>query len=122
MASSKPKTARIPVENRRHRRHSRHRVEFRVTLSHFLGNDYARLGGHSRDLSVGGIGILLAADLNGGEVVDLNFKIPGLHALWEVRAVVRYRSGYQYGLEFLSLSEEQRGRLEEILKKSKTVE
>jgi hypothetical protein len=72
--------------------------------------------GHCRDLSAAGIGILLAADLNGGEVVSLSFLLPGTAAVWNVRAVVRYRRGYQYGFEFLSLTQEQRDALQNCLK------
>lgn len=121
MSSSKPKLAKIAFDERRQRRVSRHRVEFRVTLSHFLGDDYANLEGHSRNLSMSGIGILMAAELNSSEVVDLSFQIPGLSVPWEIRAVVRYRRGYQYGLEFVSLTEEQQSQLEKVLKKSKVV-
>ncbi len=120
MSSSKTKLAKIAFDERRQRRVTRHRVEFRVTLSHFLGDNYAKLEGHSRNLSMSGIGILLAAELNSSEVVDLSFQIPGLSAPWEIRAVVRYR-GYQYGLEFMSLTEEQQSQLEKVLKKSKVV-
>jgi hypothetical protein len=121
MSSAETKLAKIAFDERRQRRVTRHRVEFRVTLSHFLGDDYAKLEGHSRDLSMAGIGILLAAELNSSEVVHLSFQIPGLSVPREIRAVVRYRRGYQYGLEFVSLTEEQQSQLEKVLKKSKVV-
>jgi hypothetical protein len=81
-------------------------------VSHLLGNHYQKLEGHCRDLSEAGIGILLAAELNGGEVTGLSFSLPGSNLPWELRAVVRYRRGYQYGFEFLSLTSEQ----QEVLK------
>jgi hypothetical protein len=40
-------------------------------------------------------------------VVGMRFQLPGSSDPWEVRAVVRYRRGYQYGFEFLSLTGEQ---------------
>jgi hypothetical protein len=76
-----------------------------------LETRYQKLEGHCRDLSEAGIGILLAAELNGGEVVGLSFLLPGAALPWDVRGVVRYRRGYQYGFEFLSLTGEQRGSL-----------
>jgi hypothetical protein len=81
-------------------------------VSHLLGNDYQKIEGHCRDLSQAGIGILLAAELSGGEVTGLTFSLPGSDIPWEVRAVVRYRRGYHYGFEFLSLAGEQ----QEVLK------
>jgi hypothetical protein len=97
---------------RRWRRHPRFRADFRVTVTYLLGNQYQKVEGHCRDLSEAGIGILLATEMNVGEVVGLSFSIPESPLLWEVRAVVRYRRVYQYGFEFLSLTEEQQALLE----------
>jgi hypothetical protein len=107
-STSKPATKQI---DRRRRRHPRYRADFVVTVSHLLGNHYQKLVGHCRDLSEAGIGILLAAELNAGEVGGLSFALPGSALRWEVRAVVRYRRGYHYGFEFLSLTGEQQSSL-----------
>ena len=85
-------------------------------VNHLLGNQYLKLDGHCRDLSQAGIGILVAAELNAGEVAGLSFLLPGLELKWEVRAVVRYRRGYHYGFEFLSLTREQQEALENYFK------
>jgi hypothetical protein len=106
MPASTPKPATSQV-NRRRRRHPRYSADFRVTVSYLLENQYQNLQGHCRDLAEAGIGILLAAELNNGEVTGLSFLLPGAALPWEVRAVVRYRRGYHYGFEFLSLTEEQ---------------
>ena len=84
-------------------------------MNYLLGNQYQKLEGHCRDLSEAGIGILLATEMNVGEVVGLSFSIPGSTVRWEVRAVVRYRRVYQYGFEFLSLTEEQQALLTNYL-------
>ena len=57
--------------DRRRRRHARYRSNFRVAVSH-LGNHYQTVEGHCRDLSEAGIGILLAAELENGEVIRLS--------------------------------------------------
>lgn len=80
-------------------------------MNYLLGRNYEKLEGHCRDLSEAGIGVLLAAELNAGEVVDLSFLLPGSTSTWEVRAVVRYRCGYHYGFEFLFLASEQQAAL-----------
>lgn len=100
--------------DRRRRRHTRYRADFRVTVSH-LGNHYQKIDGHCRDLSEAGIGILLATEMNSGEVVGLSFTLPGSTEPWELRAVSRYRRGYQYGFEFLSLTSEQQETLKSYL-------
>lgn len=104
-SSSKPA---ISQADRRRRRYPRYRAEFRVTVSYLFGNKHQKIEGHCRDLSQAGIGILLAEELATGEVVGLSFLFPGSAVPWEVRAVVRYRRGYQYGFEFLALTAEQR--------------
>lgn len=60
--------------------------------------------GRCRDLAEAGIGILIAAEFPLGEVVSLAFSLPNTAQAWTVRAVLRQRRGYHYGLEFLSLS------------------
>jgi len=115
MASSNAKPA-LKTHDQRRRRHARHRSDFRVTVSRFLGNEYQQLEGHCRDLSEAGIGIILSAELNPGDVVGLNFSLSESAVPWDVRAVIRYRRGCQYGFEFLSLTGEQRGLLEGYLK------
>jgi len=115
MSSANAKAAKKPVEHRR-RRHARYRGDFRVTVSYLAGDEYQKLEGHCRDLSEAGIGIILAADLNGGEVAGLSFLLPGSALAWDVRGVIRYRRGCQYGFEFLALTDEQRALLVSYLK------
>ncbi|MGA8867841.1 MAG: PilZ domain-containing protein [Candidatus Sulfotelmatobacter sp.] len=107
--SSAPKSA-PPSPHRRRRRHPRYRANFAVNVVLFTDNIYQKLDGHCLDLSEAGMGILMAAELNNGEVASLSFSPPN-SGPWELRAVVRHRRGYQYGFEFLSLTEEQKKQL-----------
>jgi c-di-GMP-binding flagellar brake protein YcgR len=77
-------------------------------VTRLLESGYKRSEGQSKDLSAAGIGVLLAEEIPMGAVLSLNFRLPTLNASWEVRAVVRHRRGYHYGLEFLSLTPAQR--------------
>ena len=106
MPASTPKPSAKQIDRRR-RRHPRYFADFRVTLSCLLGDGYQTLEGHCRDLSEAGIAILLATELKVGDVAGLGFSLPGSALPWEVRAVVRYRRGYHYGFEFLSLTSQQ---------------
>jgi c-di-GMP-binding flagellar brake protein YcgR len=105
--SAQPGKAPNRTAERRHRRYPRYRSEFPVTVSLFSGQEHESLSAHCRDLSQGGIGVLIAADLNVGEVASLAFSLPSLPQPWSLRAVLRCRRGYQYGFEFLSLSPQQ---------------
>jgi c-di-GMP-binding flagellar brake protein YcgR len=105
--SAQPAKASNRVADRRQRRYPRFRSEFPVTVSLFSGREHENLNAHCRDLSQGGIGMLIAADLNVGEVASLAFSLPTLPQPWNLRAVLRCRRGYQYGFEFLALSAQQ---------------
>lgn len=104
--SSTPGKALKPAAGRRLRQHARYRCEFPVALKLLSGEEEQHWNAHCRDLSAGGIGVLVAAELKLGEVVSLNFSLPGSPAPWAVRGVLRYRRGYHYGFEFLSLPAE----------------
>lgn len=92
---------------RRQRRHPRYRIEFPVVVILLSEGGHRRIDAHCRDLSVAGIGMLIAAELNQGEVAALSFALPGSTKAWELRAVLRHRRGYHYGFEFLALSNEE---------------
>jgi len=91
--------------DRLERRYPRYRTEFPVTLILLSSEGRQTLDAHCRDLSVAGMGVLIAEELNLGEVVALAFALPGSAQPCELRAVLRHRHGYHYGFEFLSLSE-----------------
>jgi c-di-GMP-binding flagellar brake protein YcgR len=114
MPASTPKPAKKPNDRRR-RRHQRYQADFRVAVTYLLGSSYQKLEGHCRDLSEAGIGVLLAAELNVGEVTGMSFSLSGSALPWELRAVIRYRRGYHYGFEFLSLTGEQQESLKTYL-------
>jgi c-di-GMP-binding flagellar brake protein YcgR len=102
---------------RRQRRHPRYRVEFPVTVMMLSEGEHRRFDAHCRDLSVAGIGMLIAAELKPGEVAALHFAVPGSPQGWELRAVLRHRRGYHYGFEFLAIKPEQTSFLAEYLPK-----
>lgn len=106
MAPQAVKAAKRAPE-RRQRRYPRYRAEFPVTLTLLSSAGRQSRAAHCKDLSVAGIGLLIAEELNLGEVVALAFAPPGSSEPWELRAVLRHRRGYHYGFEFLSLSEQQ---------------
>lgn len=120
MSASTPKAA-SSRPDRRHRRHPRYAGEFRVAVTVLDEKHYKKLEGHCRDLSEAGMGILLAEELSVGEVVDLKFAIPG-STPWEMRGVLRYRRGYHYGFEFLSIGGDQQKTLRHYLKELKPID
>ncbi len=113
--SAKPGRAFINAPGRRLRRNPRYRSSFPVLVTLLAADRYESLQAHCKDLSEAGIGVLLAAELASGEVVSLNFTLPGLHAAWDVRGILRHRRGYHYGFEFFSLTREQTGTLKQLI-------
>jgi len=67
----------------------------------------ANLHGRTKNISESGMAATVAGDLALGEVVDLQFQLPGTGAALTVRADVRYRQGSQYGFNFIGLTTEQ---------------
>jgi PilZ domain-containing protein len=102
--SSSPGKAPKRSPDRRPRLYPRYRCEFPVTLTLFHGAGHQQIQAHAKDLSEGGIGVLIAAELTPGDVASLVFTLPANSEPWTVRAVLRHRRGYHYGFEFLSLS------------------
>lgn len=89
----------------------RYRDNFRVNATYFEGSTPKTIEGHCNDISEAGMGLLLPTEMSNGEVIGLNFSLAGSQEMWHLRAVVRYRHGYHYGVEFLSLSGAQRDSL-----------
>jgi hypothetical protein len=113
--SSQPGKAISTTPGRRQRRYPRYRADFGVVATLFSGNQYQKLEAHCKDLSEAGIGVLLAAEVPMGEVVSLNFCLPGSSESWEIKAVLRHRRGFHYGFEFLSLAPERNAILQKYV-------
>ncbi len=89
--SAKPGRAFTNAPGRRLRRNPRYRSSFPVLVTLLAADRYESLQAHCKDLSEAGIGVLLAAELASGEVVSLNFTLPGVPAPWDVRGILRHR-------------------------------
>jgi hypothetical protein len=105
--SARPGKAKTQAQERRQRRFPRFRTNFPVGVTLLAGTQYRSLEAHCKDLSAAGIGLLVATELNSGEVASLSFSLPGTRESLELRAVLRHRRGYHYGFEFLSLTSHQ---------------
>lgn len=95
-----------PARAHKPRRYRRFALDSRIKV--FRAGQPHPLFGRTLGVSEAGISALLAADLEVGESVHLEFTLPTCSQRLAVRAVARNRSGARYGFEFLSLSEAQR--------------
>ena len=65
------------------------------------------VNGRGSDISEGGLLIFAGAELKDGDEIFVEFTPPYSGEPIRVRSVVRNRSGYRYGVEFLWLSAEE---------------
>jgi hypothetical protein len=77
---------------------------------------YVEIVGRCGDISRGGIGTILTAEVSKGEVVSAELNLPGAEQPVITRSIVRYRRGFLHGLEFLGLSPEQQILIDEFCK------
>lgn len=96
------------------RRWPRYKVDLRlkVVLSHHGGRNFTF--GQGSDVSEGGMAAYIPAELEVGEVVQIEVTLPYSTELVVVRAEVRNKNGFRYGLEYVLITPEHK----ELLKKS----
>jgi hypothetical protein len=70
--------------------------------------------GRSSEIGEDGIGGTLTAEVEPGEVVSMEIKLPITNTSTKFRALVRYRDGLRHGFEFLALSRQQRAALRQL--------
>lgn len=92
----------------------RYRVDVRVLVKVRREQGLAELRGRSTDISEGGMGVTLAGELHPGDMVEMEFSLPLSRLTLHLRALVRRRNGLNYGLEFLTLSAQQRDAIKRL--------
>lgn len=76
----------------------RYRLEVPLTVIGTAGQSYR---GFTRDLSEGGMGAVLSAELAVGEQVWLLYQLPDGSPPKKVQATVQWREGSRYGFRFV---------------------
>ena len=72
-----------------------------------------------RSISIGerGVGLVLAGELRPGDSVGIEFRLPDAGGTFRLKAIVRYQALLHCGLEFVSLTSEQRTLIEHWTRK-----
>lgn len=81
------------------RRWSRHPVELPVRVFPRGGDSKLTVQGRGIEMSEGGMTLYAGVPLKPGDLMDLEFEMPGGT---RVSAIVRSRTGFCFGLEFLT--------------------
>lgn len=86
------------------RRSPRFKVNFAIKLFAVLQQRRCVLQGRSHDLSEEGMAIYIPAELERGQVVQIEFILPETNQRLGVQAMVRDSSGFRCGVEFKDLT------------------
>ena len=90
------------------RRIPRYSVAIPVDITVLRSGAPASIPGRSLDLGEGGVAAVLAAELQLGEWVAVEFLLPNAGQSLQTKAVVRHHNHLRCGFEFLGLSGDQR--------------
>ena len=90
------------------RHYARYRTELPLIVKVLGQNGYTRVHGRCFEIAEAGLGAVITSELVPGEMVTLEFSIPDVAEVYNMRAVVRHRMGFLHGFEFIGLLEAQR--------------
>jgi TonB family protein len=90
------------------RRIPRYPVAIPVDITVLRSGTTASIPGRSLDLGEGGVAAVLAAELQLGEWVGVQFQLPNAAQTLQTKAVVRHHNQLRCGFEFQGLSSDQR--------------
>jgi len=86
------------------RRSQRFKVNFPIKLFAMIAQRRCVLQGQSHDLSEQGMAIYIPAEPEVGQVVQIEFIVPGSNQRLGVSAMVRDSAGFRCGVEFQNLT------------------
>ena len=87
-----------------------------VQVTVFAGKRYVDFGGEASDFSASGLCLVLTRQLERDTALSMKFHLPYNSEVMEMRGVVRRRSGFHHGIEFISLTAYQHQLLERTSK------
>jgi TonB family protein len=103
------------------RRIPRYSVAIPVDITVLRAGSSASIPGRSLDLGEGGVAAVLAAELQLGEWVAVEFQLPNATQALQTKAVVRHHNQLRCGFEFLGLSGDQRSMIRHWAGNSKPI-
>ncbi len=90
------------------RRWKRYKVDLRVKVAY--SRDGAKLVAHGRgqDVSEGGMALFVPVELEMTDIIEIDFTLPYSSTALRLKAGLRNRTGFRYGIEFLGMTENQK--------------
>jgi len=89
------------------RRWERHAVTIAVSVSFLTDGQRAKFTAQASDISRGGLSLFTSREIAVGTSLQLDFILPYTSTPLVLRGVVRTRSGFNYGTEFVNPTPEQ---------------
>jgi hypothetical protein len=111
--------AALRAKSEKDRQWRRHKVDLVVRVKAWRGGALETVEGRGSDVRQGGMALTVSTTLQVGETVTLEVRLPYSEYPFMVTGMVRNVEGDQYGMEFVSLREQQR---EAIVRLCETLE
>jgi len=99
------------------RRFARYRTELPIIVKVLGPDGYVRVHGRCFEIAEAGLGAVITSELPAGEMVTVEFTLPGSSDPYVLRAVVRHRMGFLHGFEFVGLLPDQREQIRALCHK-----
>lgn len=104
------------MDGRSARRYERHAVIIPVTVSLLVDGQRSKLNAQASDVSKGGLSLFVTREIAIGASLQVDFVLPYSSTPLALRSVVRTRSGFNYGIEFINPTPEQQEIIERACK------
>jgi hypothetical protein len=98
------------------RRWPRYKVDLRLRVLLQTNDSRGHTFGQGSDVSEGGMSAYIPSELQVGQVVGIEVVLPYSSEPVEIRAEVRNKNGFRYGLEYVLISEAHREQLRKSLR------
>ncbi|MFZ3339775.1 MAG: PilZ domain-containing protein [Terriglobales bacterium] len=104
------------LDDRSGRRWERHSVTIPVSVSLLVDGEFAKFHSQATDVSRGGLSVFITREIAVGVRLQLDFVLPYSSTPLTIRGVVRTRSGFNHGIEFIGATREQEEAVERACK------
>ena len=98
------------------RRWERYQVKIRTKITVNTNGETLCFHGEASDVSQGGLRLFMPRDLEPGIIVLMEFSLPYNSRVMAIRGLVRNRSGFSYGVEFMNPTAYQRDTITQLCK------
>jgi hypothetical protein len=98
------------------RRWERYQVKIRTKITVNLNGEAVTFHGEASDVSVGGLRLFMPRNLEPGVSLLLEFSLPYNSKAMTIRGLVRNRSGFSYGVEFMNPTVHQQETIAQLCK------